>query len=59
MLEFECAKIVGAWIPVQVASGEKAGMPEQKKRWRCSHACILKSKLDRYHEIKLKIKFRL
>ena len=30
MFEFECAKIVGAWIPVQVASGEDAGMPEQK-----------------------------
>ena len=30
MLEFECVQIVGAWIPVQVASGEEAGMPEQK-----------------------------
>ena len=30
MLKFECAWIVGAWILVQVASGEKAGMPEQK-----------------------------
>ena len=30
MFEFECAKIVGAWIPVQVAYGEEAGRPEQK-----------------------------
>ena len=30
MFEFKCAKIVGAWIPVQVASGEEVGMPEQK-----------------------------
>ena len=30
MLKFECAQIVGARIPVQVASGEEAGMPEQK-----------------------------
>ena len=29
MFEFECAQIVDAWIPVQVASGEEAGMPEQ------------------------------
>ena len=30
MFEFECAYNVGAWIPVQVASSEEAGMPEQK-----------------------------
>ena len=30
MFEFECALIVGAWIFVQVASSEEAGMPEQK-----------------------------
>ena len=30
-----------------------------EKRWRCSRACILKSKLDRYHEIKLKTKVHL
>ena len=30
MFEFEYAYNVGAWIPVQVASSEEAGMPEQK-----------------------------
>ena len=30
MLEFECVYFVGAWIPVQVSSGEEASMPEQK-----------------------------
>ena len=30
MFEFECAYIVGAWIPVQIASGEEVDMPEQK-----------------------------
>ena len=30
MFEFECTLIVGAWIPVQIASGEEVGMPEQK-----------------------------
>ena len=30
MFEFECALIVGAWIFVQVASSEEAGMQEQK-----------------------------
>ena len=29
MFEFECAQIVGAWISVQAASSEEAGMPEQ------------------------------
>ena len=37
----------------------EAGIPVQKKRWYCSRACILKSKLDRHHEIRLKIKFHL
>ena len=35
------------------------GYAGSEKRWRCSHARILKSKLDRHHQIKINIKFHL
>ena len=45
MLKFECAKIVGAWIPVQVASGEETGMPVQKNGGAVRVLVFLKIKL--------------
>ena len=50
---------VRAWIPVQVASSEEAGMPGQRNGGAVRVLVSLKSKLDRHQEIRLEIKFYL